>query len=62
MSLLSTTRKSHGLTQVQLAKLAEVSQATISFSERGYTPRAPIRRALAAALGVEPEVIFPTNP
>lgn len=49
-------RKERGLTQVELAKRAKLSQSHLAEIERGRKePSVSARRALAAALDVEPD-------
>ena len=51
-----------GITQVQLAKLANITQQAVSRLERGeVTPRVSTMRAIALALGTNIEVLFPMS-
>lgn len=54
-SRLQLSRKNSGFTQVQLAKLAGVSQNAIQKIESGQTKEPKNILALAKALGIEPE-------
>jgi transcriptional regulator with XRE-family HTH domain len=57
---LGELRRAAGLSQVDLAVRAQVSLGTIRLVDRGYRPRHPyIRRALADALGVTVDDLFP---
>lgn len=62
-SALSVVRRSHGLTQEDLAKKAGVGQSTIAKIEQGESrPRHKTARALATALGIEPsEIDWPAS-
>jgi transcriptional regulator with XRE-family HTH domain len=55
-------RLAKGLTQVQLARKAKVTQATVSGLETGRTKRVdfPVLERLAAVLGVAPHRLFQT--
>ena len=57
---LRVYRAAHDLSQRELADLAGCAKGTVSNLERGTVsgPRPETARALAAALGVEPEVLF----
>ena len=51
-----------GITQVQLAKLANITQQAVSRLERGeVTPRVSTMLAIALALGTNIEVLFPMS-
>jgi len=60
MTNVKTTRLKRGLTQRQLAEKSGVAQQTISQLERGhFAPRTSQAAALAKALEVRPEELFP---
>lgn len=62
VSPLRVHRVASGLTQAELAKAAGVAPETISNAERGrHRPRGLTARALAAALGCQPEELFAAN-
>jgi transcriptional regulator with XRE-family HTH domain len=61
---MASTLKAHrlrlGLTQIQLARMAGVTERTIRLYEQGQrTPRLGTARAIADALGVSVEELFP---
>ncbi len=60
LSRLKEHRERRGLTQMELAKLADVGRATIAAIEAGKRPRPhPATRArLAKALKAKPEDLF----
>ncbi len=60
LSRLKEHRERRGLTQMELAKLADVGRATIAAIEAGKRPRPhPATRArLAKALKAQPEDLF----
>jgi transcriptional regulator with XRE-family HTH domain len=61
-SPLVVFRVAKGLTQAQLAAAAGISTETVSNIERGvYRPLPLTARALAGALGCEPEELVPVN-
>lgn len=51
-------RLKKGLTQVQLADLADLPQATIHYIENGKNPRMDTLSKVAKALDVKPEELF----
>jgi DNA-binding XRE family transcriptional regulator len=57
LSRLKEHRERRGLTQMELAKLADVGRSTIAAIETGKRPRPhpPTRERLAKALKVKPE-------
>lgn len=59
-ALVYEARRSRRMTQPQLARAAGVAQQTISKLERGLLcPHDRVKLRLAAALGVQPSVLFP---
>jgi transcriptional regulator with XRE-family HTH domain len=58
-SPLSLFRFSQGLTQSQLADRAHVARETVSRLERGATPQGRTAAAIAGALGIAEDLIFP---
>jgi DNA-binding XRE family transcriptional regulator len=52
-------RRDLGLSQVDLAKAAKVTQQSISLIEGGRVPRLATAYAIAAALGTTLEDLFP---
>jgi DNA-binding XRE family transcriptional regulator len=61
-SRLKEHRDKLGLTQLQVARMAGLTERTIRLLERGESiPRLTTARALADALGVSVEDIFPTE-
>lgn len=61
-SRLKEHREKLGLTQLQVARMAGLTERTIRLLEQGASvPRLSTARALAAALGVSVEDIFPTE-
>jgi transcriptional regulator with XRE-family HTH domain len=61
MAPLTEARTAAGLSQRALAEKAVVSPAAIGHLERGTrNPSRPMRRRLAAALGVPEEELFPS--
>lgn len=57
--MLAIVRRSRGLTQADLARRAGLSRETVANSEaRRHVPAARTRRALAAALDVDPDALF----
>lgn len=59
-ALVYEARRARGLSQPQLAQAAGVAQQTISKLERGMLcPHDRIKLRLAAALGVQPALLFP---
>jgi putative transcriptional regulator len=59
---LAVYRYAAGLTQSELAKRAGISRPALVNIERGRAhPRLLTIRALADALGVDPDELFPTN-
>lgn len=66
MGCMASTLKQHrdrlGLTQRQVARLAGVTERTIRLYEQGLrTPRLKTARAIADALGVSVEELFPED-
>ena len=61
-SPLRLARVSACLTQAELARQAGLSENTVVRLEGGrHSPRAGTRAAIAAVIGLPPEVIFPTE-
>lgn len=60
-SPLSVFRFSQGLTQSQLAERAHVARETISRLERGAQPQARTASAISVALGLDEDLLFPTE-
>lgn len=59
---LAITRRAAGLTQTQLAERAACSKTAVTFYECGMRqPRLDIAAALARALGVSIEELFPEH-
>jgi len=58
---LTRKRESKGLKQVDLARLAGISESLLSRIESGHVKRPSFEtvRRLAAALGTRPEKLFP---
>lgn len=55
-------REARGMTQLRLAQILGVDQARVSHYERGTrTPDADMLRAIADALTVSMDVLWPTN-
>lgn len=60
---LRRERLARGLSQADLARIAGVSQPTVSFLERGLSrPRPRSRVAIARALGIDHAELFPIDP
>src|SRR6266508_6597287 len=57
--VITTVRKAQCLSQAQLAKAAHTSQSMISFIENGLRPSQQLQKAIATALGVPQEVLWP---
>ncbi len=56
---IRTLRKQNGLTQVELAERAQVTEATVRRLERGrQSPYTPSLVAIAGALGVKPDALI----
>nr|PZN36534.1 MAG: XRE family transcriptional regulator [Bacillota bacterium] len=63
MSRLRELREQKGLSRNQLAKLVGCSREAIRLLERGRrSPRYETARAIAQALGVSPDEIWPPDP
>ncbi len=61
MPTLRDIREAEGLTDRNLARVADVSPSTVFRIERGHWSGMAVRRKLAAALGVEvDEIDWPT--
>lgn len=58
---LRRARLARCLSQTELAERAGVSPATVSYCERGATPSPRIQRALAGALNVSPQHLWPVG-
>lgn len=57
---LRTLRRTRTLNQEELARLAGISQQTLSKFERGLlVPRFDVQALIAAILGSTPEALFP---
>jgi transcriptional regulator with XRE-family HTH domain len=61
-SAVRTCRVLTGLTQQALAQRAGVRRETVSRVERGASPQLRTARALADALGLDVDGLFPTEP
>jgi DNA-binding XRE family transcriptional regulator len=62
VSVLQLVRVADGLSQEDLARAAHVSRRTIGLIEGGHAwPRTVTQEALASALGVSREALFPTR-
>lgn len=59
MNHLREIRRQRGLTQLELASLARVSISTVSHAENGRVPYPAQRAAIALALDVWEEKIWP---
>jgi putative transcriptional regulator len=59
VSPLEIARRARGLSQTDLARLADVSRETVSMIERGSAPTVRTGRALARVLGVGLDELFP---
>lgn len=56
---LARLREARGWSQAMLARKSGLAQQTVNFLEAGrYTPKLTTLSALAAALGVGPEIFF----
>lgn len=63
MRTIKKLREERGITQVELAKMCGVQQATISDIERGHvkSPSVDTAQRIARALGVRVEDLFPVD-
>jgi transcriptional regulator with XRE-family HTH domain len=58
-SAIRTVRLLSGLSQAELAHRAGLRRETVSRVERGASPQLRTARALAEALGLDVELLFP---
>jgi transcriptional regulator with XRE-family HTH domain len=58
-SAIRTVRLLSGLSQTQLAQRAGITRETVSRVENGGEPQRRTARAIADALGLDLEVLFP---
>lgn len=63
MKTMKELREDKGLTQVELARMCKVQQATISDIERGVVKNPSVETAqrISKALGVNTEYLFPVK-